>query len=129
MVKRGDIQQSEWTDSIISIMRMRVPPDGVECWPDNETIESATRLAMRLSSMDMLPPEKVDVDEVGAVRFRWFLNGHVRLAEVFDGDCVSFRVILPTGENSYSCPLNDADNFNDAVYYWLDYWINCLNGQ
>lgn len=127
MVKRGDIQESEWTDSIISIMRLRVPPDGVVEWPDGETIESATRLAMRLSSMDMLPPEKVHVDEFGAVQFLWTLNGHSRTAEVFAGDSVRFAVKKPNGETGYSCPLDNAMNFNDAVYYWLDRWINCLS--
>jgi hypothetical protein len=128
MVKRGDIQESEWTDSIISLMRLRVPPDGVEAWPDKETIESATRLAMRLSSMDMLPPENVKVDELGAVQFVWSLSGYTRIAEVFDGDCVRFAVRRPDGESSYSCPLDKAANFNDAVYYWLERWINSLSG-
>ena len=125
MKSRKDYRDSEWTDTIIGLMRLRAPEPTAQNWPDPEQLDGATRLAMRLSSADLLPPKSVAANEDGDVVLAWELQGSNREI-VVSGDRATFRVIGRDGTPSFVMVVSILGNLDDVLYHWLDSWINCL---
>jgi hypothetical protein len=125
MKSQKEYKDSEWTDTIIGLMRLRAPEPTAQNWPDEEQLDGATRLAMRLSSVDLLPPQSVAANADGDVVFAWELEGSHREI-VVSGDQAAFKVTRRDGTPSFAMAVSVTGNLDNVLYHWLDSWISCL---
>ncbi len=127
MKRQKEYRDSEWTDTIIGLMRLRVPEQGSDRnWPGDEQLDSATRLAMRLSSADLIPPASVGVAESGDAMFKWHLSDTSREVIIGQDSQADFRVIRATGDVAFSMKMSVTGDLDLVLNHWLDSWINCL---
>jgi len=113
-----------WTETIMAIIRLKEPSGAV--WPSTECVIYAERLALRLSSANLLAPDSVSaVDD--AVVLTWKLEDTTREVVINGDNLVTFRVTRKDGAVSFEMRVPAFGRLESVLYAWLDSWINCVS--
>lgn len=117
---------AEWCEAILSLMKLRASGEQDEQVPDEAAFEHAMRLALRLSSYELLPPGAVVVGDQGTVCFVWTLEETTRRVVVDRDGMAEFGVWRKDGTKTFGMPVKVTDGLDIVLYAWLDSWISCF---